>query len=139
MKENLFIYHWISKNISKLFVQVKDIQLIFNKKYISKKSLTNNLILLNVLQYYAWCIFAAQLEDILFLKTAEKTLYWLNSQQKIMVRVQPDIITTPVPTKPTMFSKTTSQKAQLPCQNVAFYQQHKVPIEQDVLSVILWT
>lgn len=88
---------WIFKNISKLFVQVKDTQPIFNRKYITKKSLKTKLILHNVLQDYAFCIFAAQLEDIMFLNIAEQTLHWLNSQQ-IMVRVQPDIVTTPVPT-----------------------------------------
>jgi len=44
--------------------------------------------LLNVLQDPALCIFAAQLEDTLFLNNAEQTFYWLMSQQKIIIRVQ---------------------------------------------------
>lgn len=86
----LLIYQWISKNISKPLVQVDDTQLIFNEKYISKKSLKNNLILLNVLQDHVLCIFATQLEDIMFLNIAKQTLHRLNSQQKIMMTVQTD-------------------------------------------------
>lgn len=54
---------------------VKDTKRIFNKKYIPKKSLKNNLILLNALQGHASCIFAAKLENSLFWIIVEQTLY----------------------------------------------------------------